>query len=109
MMAVDVVSREAVRDFCVYGENLFMQWDGSPIGLKEKDMTYKELKSIQLYGQEEARHDENYSRNIIENAYENEIKAFVASITEGKKPVYGYEDDGRILAWIDRIEAGMKS
>ena len=108
MLAVDVVSREAVRDFCVYGENLFLQWDGTPTGLKVKDLESKELKSVQLYSNEAARHDDNYSRNIIENAYESEIVAFVDCIAKDVKPVYGYEDDLKTLAWIDKIEKGME-
>ena len=108
MLAVDVVSREAVRDFCVYGEHLFVKWDGTPQGLQKKNLENGELISIQLYDQETARHDDNYSRNIIENAYESEIEAFVSAIRDGKKPVYGYRDDVETLSWIDKIEEGME-
>jgi len=108
VLAVDVVSREAVRDFCVYGEHLFIKWDGTPHGLQKKNLDNGELKPIQLYEQEMARHDDNYSRNIIENAYESEIKAFVSAISDGKKPVYGYSDDVETLSWIDKIEEGME-
>ncbi len=107
MLAVEVVSREAVRDFCVYAENLFIKWDGTPHGLREKDLTSKELKAVTLYKGDAVRHNDTYSRNIIENAYENEIIAFVAAIFENKKPVYGYEEDMQTLSWIDEIEKGM--
>lgn len=108
ILAVDVVSREAVRDFCVYGEHLFIKWDGTPQGLQIKNLDNGELTPIQLYEQETARHDDNYSRNIIENAYESEIEAFVSAIRDGKKPVYGYNDDVETLSWIDKIEEGME-
>lgn len=108
VLTVDIVSREAVRDLCVYGENLFIQWDGTPAGLKEKNLDTKELVSVALYGNEAVRHDDNYSRNVIENAYENEIEAFVACITRNEKPVYGYKEDLKILSWIDKIE-GIES
>ena len=104
MIAVDVVSREAVRDFCVYGENLFIQWDGTSNGLKEKNLVTKEMSAVELYGSEAARHDNRYSQNIIENAYEDEIEAFVTCIIEDRQPDYGYEDDLKILSWIDIIE-----
>ncbi|WP_221174095.1 Gfo/Idh/MocA family oxidoreductase [Selenomonas sp. AB3002] len=107
VLTVDVVSREAVRDLCVYGENLFIQWDGTPAGLKEKNLDTKDLVSVELYGSEAVRHDDNYSRNVIENAYENEIEAYVACITRDEKPVYGYKEDLKILSWIDEIE-GIK-
>ena len=107
MLAVDVVSREAVRDFCAYGENLYIKWDGTPNGLQEKDLLTKELKLIALYKGDTVRHSADYSRNIIENAYENELRAFVAAIFENKKPVYGYEEDMQTLNWIDEIEKGM--
>ena len=107
VLIVDVVSREAVRDLCVYGENLFLQWDGTPGGLREKDIDEKNTVSVELYGNETARHDDNYSRNIIENAYENEVKAFVAYITRDEKPVYNFKEDLNILSWIDIIE-GVK-
>lgn len=108
MLNVDVVSREAVRDLCVYGENLFLQWDGTPKGLREKNIARKEMENVNLYGSEAARHDDRYSSNIIENAYESEIEAFIAYINKGAKPVYGYEDDLQTLAWIDKIEKGME-
>lgn len=108
MLAVDVVSREAVRDFCVYGEHLFIKWDGTPQGVQKKNLDNGELTQIQLYEKETARHDDNYSRNIIENAYESEIEAFVRAIRDGEKPVYGYRDDADTLSWIDKIEEGIE-
>lgn len=107
MLAVDVVSREAVRDFSVYGEHLFIKWDGTPQGLQSKNLENGELTLVQLYEDDTARHDDNYSRNIIENAYESEIEAFVSTIRADKKPVYGYADDAETLSWIDKIEEGM--
>lgn len=109
MMAVDVVSREAVRDFCVYGENLFIKWDGNPNGLMEKNLVDGGLNQVCLYTNDEARHDDNYSRNIIENAYENEIKMFVDAIRKGITSAYGYEEDRQTLLWIDKIEEGMEN
>ena len=78
------------------------------LGLQIKNIDNGERTPIQLYEQETARHDDNYSRNIIENAYESEIEAFVSTIRDGKKPVYGYNDDVETLSWIDKIEEGME-
>lgn len=108
ILLVDVVSREAVRDFTAFGENLFVKWDGTPEGIVQKDIEEKELRRVSLYGDEMVIHDENYSRNVIENAYENEICAFMDAIQGIGRPEYTYEDDGETLAWIDKIEEGMK-
>ena len=106
ILVVDVVSREARRDFCVYGENLFLEWDGTPGGLRHKDLAVGTMKGIDVYGHDRVQHDDRYSVNIIENAYENEIKAFIAAVAQGTKPIYGYAEDRETLAVIDCIEKG---
>ncbi|MGV8982705.1 Gfo/Idh/MocA family protein [Clostridium sp.] len=102
-LAVDVVSRKAVRNLEVYGEQLYLHWDGSPTGLYTYDFEAKKDVNIRLY--EEIDQLDNYSNFVVENAYSNEIISFFEAVTEGKIPAYSFEKDKDILKIIDRIEA----
>lgn len=102
VLAVDVVSRKAVRNLEVFGEQLFLNWDGSPKGLYVYDYDAKQNKNIQLY--KEIDQLNNYGSFIIENAYSNEIKSFFDAVTVGKHPIYNLEKDKAILEVINRIE-----
>lgn len=103
LLAVDVVSRRAVRNLEIFGEELYLSWNGSPTGLYQYDYELKENKNIELY--EAIDQLENYSNFVVENAYLNEIIAFFDTILQGKPQSYGFEKDSRILSIIDRIEA----
>ena len=41
----------------------------------------------------------------MENAYKNEIREFFNVVLDGKKPLYGFEQDLEILKLIDSIGA----
>lgn len=103
MVAVDVVSRKAVRNLEVFGENIYLSWDGSAEGLKMMDIENKKEESIQLY--EKVDHLEQYSKFVVENAYYNEIESFFDVISKDDEPLYNFEKDRKILELIDRIEA----
>lgn len=102
-LAVDVVSRKAVRNLEVFGEQLYMYWNGSPTGLYMYDFNNKKDINIQLY--KEVDQLSNYSSFVVENAYMTEIISFFDAVKEGKIPTYGFEKDKEILKIIDRIEA----
>ena len=102
MLAVDIVSRKAVRNLEVFGEKLYLDWNGSPTGLHVYDYHTKTDRKIELY--EEIDQLDNYSSFVIENAYLSEITAFFEAVKEHKTPVYGFERDREILTIIDRIE-----
>lgn len=102
-MAVDVVSRKAVRNLEIFSEELYVHWDGCPTGLFLYDFEKKSDENIQLYI--EIDQLTNYSSFIVENAYLNEIISFMDAVLEGKTPLYSFEKDKRILEIIDRIEA----
>ncbi len=102
-LALDVVSRKAVRNFEVFGEQLYLTWDGSPDGLYVYDIDKKQDINVQLY--HEIDHLDNYSNLVIENAYLNEIQAFFKAISDRKLPDYDFEKDKVILNLIDKIEA----
>ena len=101
-LQVDVVSRKAVRNLEVYSEDMYLTWNGSPIGLRFYDFEKKEERDVLLY--QEIQHMEGYSSFIIENAYQNELQAFMKEISGQNASRYGFEDDMITLQLIDKIE-----
>lgn len=102
MLAVDILSRKAVRNFEVFGEELYLSWDGKPEGLFKYNYKDKVNKKIKLY--KEAVQLENYSKFVVENAYYNEIEAFFNYLYFDEKPLYTFKEDKVILDIIDYIE-----
>ena len=103
VLVIDVVSRKAVRNFELYGENIYISWDGSPTGLYKYDFVNKVNMNIKLYSKIDKQ--ENYAPFVIENAYMNEIIAFFDKIQDPKNEIiYDFEKDKKILELIDRIE-----
>lgn len=103
VLSVDIISRKAVRNLEIYGEDLYLSWDGTPYGLKLHDLDKKQDQAIQLYDKIDQLSD--YSSFIIENAYLSEIALFFEAVSYKKTPQYGFEKDRAVLAWIDVIEA----
>ena len=104
VLCVDVVSRKAVRNLEVYGENLYLTWDGTPLGLKEYDYENKAEKHINLYDSVDKQ--EGYASFVIENAYRNELETFINVVNGKESAEYTFEEDKQVLAMIDDIEAG---
>lgn len=100
-LTVDVVCRQAVRRLEVFNENLYLQWEGTPDSLYEKDAAAGILKPIPAG---EYIHRQGYGASINEYAYRKEIEAFFEVIEKGTEPIYHFEMDAKILAWIDEIE-----
>lgn len=103
LLAIDVLSRKPVRNLEVFGEDLYMQWDGSPDGLWIYDVENKEDKPIRLYDFIDQLQE--YSKFVVENAYYNEIECFFKAINNEMKPKYSFEEDKKVLDLIDKIEA----
>lgn len=102
VLAVDVVSRKAVRNFEAFSEDLYLSWGGTPESLRYYDYERKKEVPVKLY--ETIERKEGYGNFIIENSYFHEVEAFFAQIKEQKAPVYDFEKDKRTLALIDEIE-----
>ena len=100
-LIVDVVSPIAVRKLEVYSEGKYISWNGTPDSLVEFDSENKKAVAVQLT--EKTEHMDGYSAFVVENAYKNEIKEFFDVVTKGKKALYGFEQDKKILELIDRI------
>lgn len=102
MISVDVVSRKAVRNLEIYGEDIHIFWKGTPNSLSEYEIDSKEEKLIETYSKIDK--DNNYSDNIIENAYLDEIKTYIDKINGINNEKYTFEDDKYVLSIVDRIE-----
>lgn len=100
--AVDVISRKAVRNLEIFGEDLYLSWDGSGNGLYDYDIETKEERKVELY--EMVDHQEGYNKSIVENAYLCEVEAFFAYIKGEKTPEYGFAEDKKTIEWLDIIE-----
>lgn len=106
IVAIDVVSRKARRNLEIYNDDVHILWDGTPQSLQVYDCKEKCLKEIRTY--ESVDKDSRYTDNIIENAYGDEIDAFLYEVETGKKDksMYSFEKDLFVLKWIDNIEYG---
>jgi predicted dehydrogenase len=103
VLLVDVVSRKAVRELLVYSENLYITWDGTPNGIFKYNLDNKRMDNIKSYDSFEK--DDNYSPNIIENAYLEELKVFISKIQKNQNHErYTFNDDKYTLQIINRIE-----
>lgn len=102
MLAVDVVSRKAVRNLEIFGETLYLSWDGTPTGLKEYDIEHKEERKIQLYSDVDKL--AGYSDFVIENDYTNELINFFEVVSGEGTARYTFEEDLETLKLIDKIE-----
>lgn len=104
VLIVDVVSREPVRHLEVFGEELYLSWDGTPETLREKDIERQQMKLVHSYTKEKIRHEEAYSSNIVENAYAAEVQSFFAVLAGKEQPAHSFDADMEILGLIDKIE-----
>ncbi len=104
--AVNVVSRKAVRDFELIGENLYLKWNGTPKGLYVYDFDKKEDRYIDTY--ESVTKDSRYAENIIENAYVDELAAFFDILNGKDVRRHSFESDARLLGIIDEIEEAAR-
>ena len=102
-LIVDVVSPVAVRKLEAYSENAYISWNGTPDSIREFNQQTKKLDEVSL--SEATEHKDGYSAFIVENAYKNEIREFFDVVLEGKKPLYSFEQDKKILDIIDSMGA----
>ena len=103
VLIVDVVSPKAVRKLEIYSEDKYISWNGTPDSLIEYDKSNKRDVSYCLY--DDVDKVEGYSELIVENAYEEEIRAFLNAIRGDKKDIlHTFEKDKEILKLIDDIE-----
>lgn len=102
MLAVDVVSPKAVRNFECFGEGLHLFWEGNPRSLYEFDRASGEKRPVNTYAQVEQ--DPRYSDNIVENAYVDELANFLGVLAGAEQPRYSFEQDKETIRLIEAIE-----
>jgi predicted dehydrogenase len=102
VMCVDIVSRKATTKFEVYGEELHINWDGTPNSLEIMDMNTRKMKQVGTY--KEVEKDNRYAENIIENPYLEELAVYLDKIKGNNREKYTFEDDLYTLSLIDEIE-----
>lgn len=100
-LMVDVVTPHAGRCIEVFGEGSYLVWGGTPDSLKVMEES-KELKTVNLY--DDTQHEAGYEKFVIEDAYFEELKAFIECIENGRKLDYSFKQDKEILKIIDGIE-----
>ncbi len=101
-LSIDVVTPKAGREFELWGENVYVEWKGTPDSLKVMDPATKELRNVALY--ESFDQKEGYNKFVIENAYYDELVNFVEVIRGENTPRYSFERDKELLKIIDKIE-----
>lgn len=102
-VCIDVVSRKAVRLFELIGEDVYLTWSGTPDSLTEYDTEKKCSVDIDLT--ESVEHQDGYAAFVVENAYTNELQAFINAIQIGTNTQYGFKEDYETIMVIDEIEA----
>ena len=102
VLAVDVVSPKAVRNFECFGEGIHLFWEGNPRSLYAFDHDKGEKIPVNTY--ESFEHDSRYSDNIVENAYVDELANFFAVVEQGAAPRWSFEKDQQIIDLIEKIE-----
>lgn len=101
-LTVDVVSRTAIRDFKLYNENIFIDWNGTPDGYREFNKLTNKMKKYNF--EQEIIKDNNYADNIIENDYLEELSAFFDKIKNPEHQYYDFKADLQTLNLITTLE-----
>lgn len=98
----NIASQKAVRNFQLYGQDLYFEWGGTPHTISIYNPNKNDMENIKLY--ETARNINSNNITIIEDAYIEEIIEFFDIIENGKMAKYSFEQDKKILTLIDEIE-----
>jgi len=102
VLAADVVSPRAVRNFECFGDGLHLFWEGNPKSLYRFRDGEKQF--VDTYGT--YTHDSRYSDNIVENAYVDELLNFFAVLEGREEPRWDFEKDLAAIAVMDKIAEG---
>lgn len=101
----NVVSAKAVRNLEVYGQNVHLEWKGTPDTLYQYDIGTMQTEKVSLYGEYTTQNKQN--RTVIEDAYEKELEKFFEVIKGDSQPLYSFEKDLSVLELIDNFEQGL--
>jgi len=103
---INIVSRIAKRELQIIGENTQIEWGGTPDSLSEWSRIDSKQRLVKLY--DIFNNNSNYSANIIEDAYQEELIEFISLIRNDIQDVkYSFARDKKIIDWINFIEEGI--
>lgn len=102
-LLIDVISRKVVRDFSFSSQECYVTWDGSPTGLAMLDLDTHEMTSISVYGDHGATQREDYAHFIVEDAYKEELAAFLDAIMGAPSAQWTLEEDSSVISLIDSL------
>jgi predicted dehydrogenase len=103
-VCIDVASAKAARRLEVYGESLYLTWDGTPESLCVYDREEQAMRRLAPTGAPERL--AAYNETVIEDAYGAEIRNFFDVIDGRAAPRHTPEKDAAVLRLIDCIESG---
>lgn len=103
VFSVDVVSRKAICSFELYGENIYLTWNGTPDSLMQYDIESQKDTFIKFC--ESSEHIDGYAEFVTENPYREEINSYFDTIDGMNKEKWNLKRDKKMLTIIDRIEA----
>ena len=101
-ISFNVASIRAVRNLEIYGDDLYLQWNGTPDTLSVFDSDDNNMKKVELYESVEKFSKQNIT--VIEDAYTAELVEFFDIIRNDSMPKHSFEKDKEILELIDRFE-----
>jgi predicted dehydrogenase len=101
-LCIDVVSRIPIRHLEVFGEDIQIEWRGTPETLRIADNDFLEMKPIETM--QEVKRLKGYRDFIVEDAYLEELKEFFAVCNGKTNNIYTFEDDFYTINLIDNIE-----
>ncbi|MDR0571976.1 MAG: Gfo/Idh/MocA family oxidoreductase [Rickettsiales bacterium] len=104
-LIVDVVSRSAVRQLIINGNNGQIIWDWNSKQVRVYDAN---LNRWIIYNDPEGHSEKGYNDNIIEEPYINEIKDFIDSVAGKKTFPNSLMDDHKILKVLYKLEESCK-
>lgn len=106
VFCVDIASRKAVRRFELYGEALYIKWNGTSDSLYRYCEDTKSDENISLYDEVDSL--SGYNETIIEDAYYLEIKTFIEMIHGKGEPRHTFQDDLTVIGIANKIEKDIK-
>lgn len=98
----NVASINPVRNLEIYGQDLFLQWMGTPDSLFSHNKETNKLEQVNMHYSLSSFSNKNTT--ILEDAYELELIEFFNVINNTAKPRYSFNKDMELLKIIDKFE-----
>lgn len=100
-LMVDVVSRVAIRNITILGEEGVIKWDWNERNINIYHIDENEWQSIPVGGGQAA---EGYNPNIIEEMYVDELQSFIDAINKNALLIHTMSEDKAILDLLYTVD-----